>query len=962
MTKLTRRASQRAGGSDRQKPVRKRSSLKANALYQELFASSPDGILLIDAETQRVVEFNDAACRQLGYTREEFARLRISDYEASETPEETAARVHKALREGKDEFDTVQRAKTGQIRHVHVWTQTCDLDGRVVFYAIFRDITERKEAEEALRESEKSLQEAQRLAHVGSWQWTVATDTVKWSEELSHINGHDPAFPAPSFAGMSTHYTPESWKRLSAVVAKALRSGESYELDLEIVRPDGTRRHTSARGQADHDASGKIVGLHGTVQDITERKRAEAEIGKLHRAVESSGEVIFLTDRDGIFTYVNPMFAKVYGFAAAEVVGQATPRILKSGVMTPQAYEAFWKTLLSGQVVEGEIVNKTKDGRTIDIENSANPVFDDRGNIVGFLCVQRNITERKRTEEALRRRDGILSAVGLAAGQFLHAGDWRQTIGSVLARLGEATAVSRVVIFENQPGLGDEILISRRHEWRAAGMNARSDSALTDLTLRAMGFGRWVEVLSAGQGIFQHVRDLPAGEQQALAAQGILSVAVVPIFVEGRWWGFIGFDACATECAWGELESEALFTAARILGEAITREHAETTRVQLEAQFRQAQKMESVGQLASGIAHDFNNLLTVINGMSDLVLEQVSSDDPVPADVQEIHRAGERAAALTRQLLAFSRQQILEPRVLSLNTVVAGMESLLRRLLGEDIDLVVGPTRDLRHVKADPGQVEQVISNLAVNARDAMPHGGRLTIETQNVEIDEDDARQHGVAVPLGPYVMLSVADSGVGMDEATRARIFEPFFTTKGPGKGTGLGLSTVYGIVQQSHGFIRVDSEVGQGTSFKIYLPQVTEAGGTDRLEPTVVSSSGTETILLVEDNAGLRKLATRLLEPAGYTVLGAATGEEALRLLEGHEKNVHLLLSDVVMPGMSGRQLAEQLAQTRPGMKVLYMSGYTGDTIVRHGVLEAQVSFLNKPFTAAALLRKIREVLDS
>jgi CheY-like chemotaxis protein len=243
-----------------------------------------------------------------------------------------------------------------------------------------------------------------------------------------------------------------------------------------------------------------------------------------------------------------------------------------------------------------------------------------------------------------------------------------------------------------------------------------------------------------------------------------------------------------------------------------------------------------------------------------------------------------------------------------------------------------------------------------------MPHGGRLTIETQNVEIDEDDARQHGVAVPLGPYVMLSVADSGVGMDEATRARIFEPFFTTKGPGKGTGLGLSTVYGIVQQSHGFIRVDSEVGQGTSFKIYLPQVTEAGGTDRPEPPVVSSSGTETILLVEDNAGLRKLATRLLEPAGYTVLGAATGEEALRLLEGHEKNVHLLLSDVVMPGMSGRQLAEQLAQTRPGMKVLYMSGYTGDTIVRHGVLEAQVSFLNKPFTAAALLRKVREVLDS
>jgi len=392
-----------------------------------------------------------------------------------------------------------------------------------------------------------------------------------------------------------------------------------------------------------------------------------------------------------------------------------------------------------------------------------------------------------------------------------------------------------------------------------------------------------------------------------------------------------------------------------------------TERLQLEAQYRQAQKMESVGQLASGIAHDFNNLLTVINGMSDLVLAQVREDDPVHADVQEIHRAGERAATLTRQLLAFSRQQILEPRVISLNTAVAGIESLLRRLLGEDIGLAIVLTPDLGNVKVDPGQIEQVITNLAVNARDAMPQGGQLTIETHNAKID---ARQHDAAVPLeGPYVMLSVSDSGVGMDKATRARIFEPFFTTKGPGKGTGLGLSTVDGIVTQSHGFIRVHSEVGRGTSFEIYLPGVTEAAGTERPGPTGVSSGGTETILLVEDNAGLRKLATRLLEPAGYTVLGAASGEEALRLLERHEKSVqllispvHLLLSDVVLPGISGRNLADQVVQTHPGMKVLYMSGYTSDTIVRHGVLEAQAAFLNKPFTAAALLRKVRESLDS
>ena len=387
-----------------------------------------------------------------------------------------------------------------------------------------------------------------------------------------------------------------------------------------------------------------------------------------------------------------------------------------------------------------------------------------------------------------------------------------------------------------------------------------------------------------------------------------------------------------------------------------------TDRLQLEAQLRQAQKMEGVGRLASGIAHDFNNLLTVINGMSDLLLAQGSPEDPAHEDVLEIRRAGERAATLTRQLLAFSRQQILEPRVMNLATVVAGMESLLRRLLGEDVDLVVVPTPGLGQVKADPGQIEQVITNLAVNARDAMPQGGRLTIETQNITIDAVYARQHGMAVPPGSYVMLAVSDSGVGMDEATRARIFEPFFTTKGPGKGTGLGLSTVYGIVKQSHGFIWVYTEVGQGTSFKVYLPQVIEAIDTDRPEPAALSSAGTEIILLVEDNEALRKLATRVLEPGGYTVLGAASGEEALRLLQRREGPMHLLLSDVVMPGMSGRHLAEQVTRAHPAMKVLFMSGYTDDTVVRHGVLDAQVPFLKKPFTAAELLRKVLSVLDS
>jgi CheY-like chemotaxis protein len=370
--------------------------------------------------------------------------------------------------------------------------------------------------------------------------------------------------------------------------------------------------------------------------------------------------------------------------------------------------------------------------------------------------------------------------------------------------------------------------------------------------------------------------------------------------------------------------------------------------------------MESVGRLASGIAHDFNNLLTVINGMSELVLAQVSQDDPVHDDVREILRAGKLGATLTQQLLAFARQQFLEPQVLSLDSVLERIESLLRRLVGEDIDLAIVRTPGLGHVKVDPGQLEQVLTNLALNARDAMPEGGRLTIEAQNVAIDKALGPQDGEAVPPGSYVRLTVSDSGIGMDEATRVRIFEPFFTTKDQGKGTGLGLSTVFGIVKQSRGFIRVYSEVGHGTSFKIYLPQMLEAARPDRPEPVAISRFGTETILLVEDNAGLRKLATRFLEGAGYTVLAAPTGNEALPLLGGQA--VHLLLSDVVMPGMSGRHLAERVTQARPEIKVLYMSGYTSDTIVRHSILEGTTAFLGKPFSGAALLRKVREVLDS
>ncbi len=380
-----------------------------------------------------------------------------------------------------------------------------------------------------------------------------------------------------------------------------------------------------------------------------------------------------------------------------------------------------------------------------------------------------------------------------------------------------------------------------------------------------------------------------------------------------------------------------------------------------QGQLEQAQKMDAVGRLAGGVAHDFNNLLTVILGRTDILLHPLPPEDPMRRGIELIQRTAGRAADLTRQLLAFSRKQVLEPVVLDLGAVTTDMKDMLGRLIGEDIALLTTPTPGLGQVKADRGQIEQVIMNLAVNARDAMPQGGRLILETANVDLDDEYVRRHVGARP-GAHVMLAVSDTGAGIPREIQGQIFEPFFTTKEPGKGTGLGLATVYGIVKQSGGYIEVDSEAGRGTTFRIYLPRLDAAPVTvDRSVRPTIAAGGTETILLVEDEEGVRELARDILRASGYTVLEARNGAEALLLCERHQGPLDMLLTDVVMPRMSGRELAERLAPLRPDLSVLYMSGYTDDAVIRHGVLRAGTAFLQKPFTPAALVQRVRETLD-
>ena len=534
---------------------------------------------------------------------------------------------------------------------------------------------------------------------------------------------------------------------------------------------------------------------------------------------------------------------------------------------------------------------------------TASPLHNN-GGVQGCVHVMRNITARKRAEEALRRSEASYRSLIMGASYGIFRcdveGKFQAVNPALISMLGYASEnelLSRNLLHDIIADVeeGARLLQQYRQKGRVDGVESRWKRQ----------DGSALSVRLSGRTVL--------GEDGALE----------------------GFEVIAED----------------------VRE-----RRRLEEQLRQAQKMEAVGRLAGGIAHDFNNLLTVVTGYNDLLLANVKAADGVRGYLEEIKRAAERATDLTRQLLAFSRKQVLAPQILDLNAVVAGMDKMLRHVIGEDIDLATVLEPKLGRVKADPGQVEQVLMNLAVNARDAMPQGGKLTLTTANVELDRTYVLRHALTAP-GPYVMLAVSDTGCGMDSETLNHLFEPFFTTKEPGRGTGLGLAMVYGIVQQSGGNIWVYSEPGNGSTFKIYLPRVKESAAREEpREASAVPAQGSEVVLVVEDDAAVRPLVSGLLGAHGYKVLIAPGPEEALRICADHKETIDLLLTDLVMPKMSGRQLAERLVSLRPKLKVLYMSGYTDDAIVHHGVLEKGTAFLQKPFTPGALARKVREVLDA
>jgi len=731
--------------------------------------------------------------------------------------------------------------------------------------------------------------------------WNAAAERIfGWSNE--EVLGH----PLP--------IVPADRQEEGRVLQERVLRGEAFsEMELRRQRRDGSLIDVSLSAAPIRDLSGHIVGVLGMLADISQRTQAEEKLEHLqdqHRLIlNAAGEGIYGLDLNGNTTFVNPAAARMIGWEIQELIGKNQHDVLHhskpDGSPYPHEECPIYGAFRDGvpRFVDQEVFWR-KDGTSFPVEYLSTPIRTERGNVVGAVVVFRDISERKQAEETIRRSEANYRMLFDSASDAVLLHD--ATTGRILDANRKATEMYG---YSHEDFMGLEV----------AALSA-NEAPYTE--------GEALERMIAAREE-AHLFEWKARNKAGTVFWVEVSLKRVKLNEEGF-----------------------VLAAVRDISE----------RKQLEAQFRQAQRMEAVGQLAGGVAHDFNNLLGVVIGYSDLLLDGLGADDPKRKRVQEIRKAGERATSLTRQLLAFSRKQVLQLKVLDLNALVDGMDKMLRRLVREDIEFVTVPGAELGRVKADPGQVEQVIMNLVVNARDAMPTGGKLTIETRNVELDEDYVHQHLAGEP-GPYVLLAVSDTGHGMDKETQQKIFEPFFSTKGEGKGTGLGLATVYGIVEQSGGYIWVYSELGQGTTFKIYLPRVEEALTVAKpAEIPAGALQGSETIVLVEDAEPVRLLAREFLGRLGYTVLEAGDGVEALAIAKGHKGSIHLLLTDVVMPGLGGPQLAEALLAQHPELKVLYMSGYTDNAIAQHGALESGIFLLEKPFTKETLARKMREVLEA
>ncbi|MBI5583623.1 MAG: PAS domain S-box protein [Deltaproteobacteria bacterium] len=791
--------------------------------------------------------------------------------------------------------------KDGRSIYLEISAKRLHYRGKSVSLVFMRDITDRIEAEAALRESE----ERTRLI----FDTVPDSITITRVEDGRYLEVNNYFYQLTGFSreetigrtvtDLNVFVNHQDRQRF---IREMQEKGEVSNFEILYRKKDGSLFTTLLSARPIRYAGEDC--LVAVVTDITSRKRIEDALRQSeqqHRKlVEAMREGFGVVNEHNEVTYINKRFCELMGYRPEEMVGG-----LITDFVNPENRKILQEQgerRRKGEKGPYEVAWTRKDGQLLHTLMSPEPVFDEQGQFRGSFAVITDISERKQMEEALKKSEE------------------RYRLLVENANEGILVLQDGLIRFANP---------------RAAAIINRS---LEDLIGRP-----FIDFVDPDD------REMTLGYYRHR-----MSNETAPHFYALRLIGFGGttvwVESTVVVINWEGQPAVLVFTTDI------------TEKKKLELQFLQAQKMEAIGRLAGGVAHDFNNLLTSIIGHADLMLLELRRDDPLVGDIQEIKKAADRATDLTRQLLAFSRKQVLQPKILNLNQVIEDMKKMLRRMIGEDIELKTDLAPDLGRVLVDPGQIDQVIMNLIVNARDAMPRGGKLTIGTANAEITDADVRRY-LGSKSGAYVLLEVSDNGLGMSEEIQSHIFEPFFTTKELGKGTGLGLSTVYGIVKQSTGYIWVDSEPGQGTSFKIYLPRIEgEAVAEIRPGKTTPSYRGTETILLVEDNDLVRQLARSVLAHYGYNLLEARNGEEAYRLGKGYEGPIQLLLTDVVMPGISGQTLAEQIKALRPEIEVLFMSGYSEEATLRPGYPGRGDRFLQKPFSPSELAKRIRELLDN
>jgi two-component system, cell cycle sensor histidine kinase and response regulator CckA len=734
---------------------------------------------------------------------------------------------------------------------------------------------------------------------------------VSWTRAAETIEG----YRADEILGEHfTVFVPLEDREAAMLVLQRAAAMGRVELEAWRIRKTGERYWANVVLSATRSETGEVTGFVRVVRDQTARRNAEEALRESQEAlraseqyfrnlIEHAADAITILNDDGTVRYSTPSIQRLLGYRPEDREGRSAFELIH-----PDDHGEARRVFAALRehpdgIGRARLRVRAQSGEWRNLEFTASNLLQDPL-VAGFVVNTRDISEQTIAEEALRASEERYRTIIETAGEGIVIRDSDDMINFANQRMADLL------------GYTIEDLIGRHFR----------------------------DIVSAEEG--ETFKELLSRRRPGPREQFDLRAR----------------RADGTEI-WGIVTQRPMTDARGKYVGALTMFTDITGRKLLEEQLRQAQKMEAVGRLAGGIAHDFNNLLTAIRGHAELLLSEMSAHHPLRADLVEINRAAERASTLTRQLLAFSRRQILQPRILDMDIVVVEMERLIRRLIGEDIELQTRPAARGARVRADRGQLEQVLMNLAVNARDAMPNGGRLTIETSIVDLDEKYARFHPGSVP-GAYVRMGVADTGIGMDARTLSHVFEPFFTTKAVGKGTGLGLATVYGVVKQSGGYIAVQSEAGSGTSFDIFLPRVLDASDPARESNGRVDPERTgQTVLLAEDEDAVRSLASRVLRKHGYQVLEARDGADALRVADSYAGFIHILLTDVVMPRMGGRELVERLTPVRPGMRVLYMSGYTDDALVHHGVLTGSGTwFLEKPFTPDSLAMKLREVIEA